>query len=151
MDEKPNAIDVPHLNVTNRLLLHAVSQTIIPRVGKSNNPTFLEIFYCWRALCSLPLNLPYIILNHMKYVISNKKAELPYGVVLTLIVKRRNVNLSLYVVEEQSIQGSYGSRLLLSMGFHLSKKTWTKDEEGDSEQEDACLKTGKHKAASATK
>lgn len=64
------------MDVLNRLLVHAINWNIIPRVGKSNNLTFLEIFYVWCALRGLPLNLPYIMMNHMKYVITNKKAEL---------------------------------------------------------------------------
>lgn len=46
MESKVDSIDVSHLNVTNRVLLSAISQMMIPRVGKSNIPTFLEIFYC---------------------------------------------------------------------------------------------------------
>lgn len=80
--------------------------------------------------------------------VSNKKSKLPHGPVLTLITKRRNINLSLYNVEEQSVQGSYGNRLLYSMGFCLAGKTWTKDEEGDSDHEDVGSKKGKKNATS---
>lgn len=110
MEGKADIIDVSRLSVYNYVLLSAISQMVIPRAGKSNIPTFLEIFYCWCALRSLPLNLPYIIFNHMKSVLENKKAELPYGVILIVIVKRRNVNLNLYNAEAFSLQGSYGSR-----------------------------------------
>lgn len=102
MNGKSDVLDVARLDVSNRLLIHAISQTIVPRVVKSNNPTFLEIFYAWCALQGLPLNLLYTILNHMRYVVSSKKAELPYGTILTLIAKRRGVNLSVYDSEEPS-------------------------------------------------
>lgn len=91
------------------------------------------------------------MMSHLKYVVMNKRTELPHRMVLTLISKKRNVNLSLYATEEPSIQGSFGSHLLYSMGFCQSGKVWTNDEEGDSEHEDAGPRKGKRKATSMTK
>lgn len=46
MEGKVEAINVSQLNVSNRVLLHAISQKVLPSVGKSNTTSFLEIFYC---------------------------------------------------------------------------------------------------------
>lgn len=141
MNGRFDVLNVACLDVSNSLLIHVISHTIIPRVGKSNNPTFLSILYTWCALHGLPLNLPYITMNHINYVVTNKKPELPYGSVLTL-----NVNLFLYNVEEPSIQGSYKNLVPYSMGFRLARKSWTKVEEGDSDHEDIGSNKGKKKA-----
>lgn len=60
LEGKADSINVSHLRASNQVLLSAISQMVIPRTGKSNIPTSLEIFYCCCILCGLPLNLPYI-------------------------------------------------------------------------------------------
>lgn len=124
MEGKVDSMDVSRLGASDCALLSANNQMVITRAGKSNIPTFffLEIFYYWCILRGLPLNLPYIILSHMKIVLANKKDELPYGVILIVIAKRRNVNLSVYVAKTPFVQGLYGSRLLQNMGFRLLGK-----------------------------
>lgn len=87
MSGKFEVLDVAEFEVPNRLLVHAVSQIVIPRVGKSITPTFQESFYCWCAMHCLALNLPFIIMSHICCVISNKKFKLPYGMMITLIVQ----------------------------------------------------------------
>lgn len=68
-------------------------------------------------------------------VLANKKVELSHGVVLIVIAKRRNVNLSAYATETPSIQRSYESRLLQNMGFRLSGKVWKMDEDPESDED----------------
>lgn len=58
MNEKSDVLNVAKLDASNRLLIHGISQTIIPRVSKSNRSTFLEIVLClvyspWVTLESL--------------------------------------------------------------------------------------------------
>lgn len=148
MDEKGDSMDVSRLIAYNRVLLSDISQMVIPRIGKSNIPTFLEIFYSWCAL--QPVNLSFIILSHMKNVLGNKKAELPYGMVLMVIAKRRNVNLNIYTAKMSSLQGTYGSILLQNISFCLSGKGWTRDEDHVSNEEPSAKK-GKHKVGSTSK
>lgn len=50
MEGKIDILDVSRIDANHNILIHAISQNVIPWVGKSKNPTFLEIFYCWCAL-----------------------------------------------------------------------------------------------------
>lgn len=143
-------VDDTRLSVFNHVLLSTINQMVIPRAGKSNIPTFLEIFYCWCVLSGLPLNLPFIILSYMEIVLANKMAKLPYGVMLTVIAKRRNVNLSVYATEKPSVQRSYRRILLQNMGFKLLGKVWTRVEDPDLD-EDSRMRNIKHKFGSTTK
>lgn len=45
MEGKYDSIDVSKLSVLNRFVLFVINQMVILQVGKSNFPTFLEIFY----------------------------------------------------------------------------------------------------------
>lgn len=49
MGGRTDVLDIAKMEVSNRVLVHAISQNVIPQINKSNAPTFLEIFYCWCA------------------------------------------------------------------------------------------------------
>lgn len=98
MEGKYDSMDVSQLSVSNHVLLSGTSQVVIPCASKSNIPNFLDIFYYRCIMHGLPLNLPYILLSHMKMALIKKKVELPYGVVPTIIAKRRNVNMNMYTI-----------------------------------------------------
>lgn len=42
----------------------------------------------------LPIDLPYMILSHIKNTLNSKDAELPYDMLITLIAERMKVNLN---------------------------------------------------------
>lgn len=112
-------MDISRLSASNRVLLSAINQMVIPKVSKSNIPMFLELFYCWCVLHGLPFNLPYIILNHIRSALSNKKVDLLYDIVIIAIAKRRNANMDVYTA---SVHGTYNSRLLQNVGFNIWKR-----------------------------
>lgn len=98
MGGKQEAMDVLKMEVSTRVMLSATTQMVVPKARKSNVSTHLGTFYCWAVLHGIPLNLPFILLNHMRTILNNKKSELPYGFVITALGKQRNMIIEVYTM-----------------------------------------------------
>lgn len=77
MGGRSGGMDVSKKDVANCVLLSDISQMIVPKAGKSNVLTHLETFYCWCILHAIPLNLPFIILNHMLLPWGTRRLSFP--------------------------------------------------------------------------
>ncbi|KAB1205047.1 hypothetical protein CJ030_MR7G016691 [Morella rubra] len=60
---KPTASD---LSISRRILHHMVCNIILPRTGKFEYITFLDLFVMYCLITRTPMNLGHLMLNHMK-------------------------------------------------------------------------------------
>ncbi|KAF7835945.1 hypothetical protein G2W53_010804 [Senna tora] len=111
------------LGVNERLMVHVLSQMILPKAGTSNDPSNFDIFLMW---CALKGCVAFIILNHMKDTLARPNADLPYGSLITIIARYREV---VYVHDdlcEAAAQAIYDSRLILNMSYRKIDGVWVK-------------------------
>ncbi|KAF7815122.1 zf-CCHC domain-containing protein [Senna tora] len=79
----------------NRILFHIIDQVLMPRLNKANDPNNAELFIMWCLSRYLKVNLPHIILSHMKHICQSSH-ELAYGMVITRIAKFIKADISQY-------------------------------------------------------
>ncbi|GAB2266076.1 hypothetical protein Dimus_001104 [Dionaea muscipula] len=74
--------------------LHFVEiKIVVPRFGKRDTITFMNLTYMHHILTRRLVNLPRVIMRHMAHVISVENHELPYGDWLTMVFEAFNVLL----------------------------------------------------------
>ncbi|GAB2269111.1 hypothetical protein Dimus_004040 [Dionaea muscipula] len=74
-------------------LLTAARRILVPRFGKSDTTSFMDLAYMDHLLTRRLVNLSRVMLRHMAYVISVENHELPYGDWLTMVFEAFNVQL----------------------------------------------------------
>ncbi|GAB2271206.1 hypothetical protein Dimus_006050 [Dionaea muscipula] len=67
-----------------RFIHFLVMKNVIPRFGKRDTSSFMDLTYMDHLIARRLVNLPRVMMRHMSYVISMKDHELPYGDWLTL-------------------------------------------------------------------
>ncbi|KAF7810493.1 hypothetical protein G2W53_037236 [Senna tora] len=72
---------------------YSKDQVVMPRLNKANDPNNAELFIMWCLSRYLKVNLPHIILSHMKHICQSSH-ELAYGMVITRIAKFIKADLS---------------------------------------------------------
>ncbi|KAF7802254.1 Retrovirus-related Pol polyprotein from transposon RE1 [Senna tora] len=109
----------------NRILFHIIDQVVMPRLNKANDPNNAELFIMWCLSRYLKVNLPHIILSHMKHICQSSH-ELAYGMVITRIAKFIKADISQYEGEEASFQSKFDIGLLHQMQFRKIGKHWVR-------------------------
>lgn len=109
------------LDEDNRLLHHAVSQLFVPKTHKTNPANTHEIFYMWCIRSGLVLDVPFIILFHIKVFLENEFNNMPFGMIIRKIAKFLKVNFSGIASEKATTQASYGQNMMSHM---KSKKVY---------------------------
>ncbi|GAB2265335.1 hypothetical protein Dimus_000399 [Dionaea muscipula] len=69
-----------------RFIHFLVMKNVIPRFGKRDTSSFMDLTYMDHLMARRLVNLPRVMMRHMSYVISMKDHELPYGDWLTMAV-----------------------------------------------------------------
>ncbi|GAB2270500.1 hypothetical protein Dimus_005393, partial [Dionaea muscipula] len=82
------------------LFIFTVMKNVIPRFGKRDTSSFLDLTYMDHLMARRLVNLPRVMMRHMSYVISMKDHELPYGDWLTLVFEAFGVPLVIKKGEE---------------------------------------------------
>ncbi|GAB2301518.1 hypothetical protein Dimus_035536 [Dionaea muscipula] len=77
-----------------------VMKNVIPRFGKRDTSSFMDLTYMDHLMTRRLVNLPRVMMRHMSYVISMKDHELPYGDWLTLVFEAFGVPLVIKKGEE---------------------------------------------------
>ncbi|GAB2275789.1 hypothetical protein Dimus_010539, partial [Dionaea muscipula] len=62
-----------------RFIHFLVMKNVIPRFGKRDTSSFMDLTYMDHLMARRLVNLPRVMMRHMSYVISMKDHELPYG------------------------------------------------------------------------
>ncbi|KAF7811884.1 Retrovirus-related Pol polyprotein from transposon RE1 [Senna tora] len=125
MGKESSVWHVSMLIADNRILFHIIDQVVMPKLNKANDPNNVELFIMWCLSRYLRVNLPHIILSHMKHICQSSH-ELSYGMVITHIAKFIKADLSQYEGEEASFQSKFDIGLLHQMQFRKIGKHWVK-------------------------
>ncbi|GAB2283303.1 hypothetical protein Dimus_017823 [Dionaea muscipula] len=76
-----------------RFIHFLVMKNVIPRFGKRDTSSFMDLTYMDHLMARRLVNLPRVMMRHMSYVISIKDHELPYGDWLTMVFEEFGVPL----------------------------------------------------------
>ncbi|GAB2296548.1 hypothetical protein Dimus_030659 [Dionaea muscipula] len=76
-----------------RFIHFFVMKNMIPRFGKRDTSSFMDLTYMDHLMARRLVNLPRVMMRHMSYVISMKDHELPYGDWLTMVFEEFGVPL----------------------------------------------------------
>ncbi|GAB2286310.1 hypothetical protein Dimus_020727 [Dionaea muscipula] len=68
-----------------RFIHFLVMKNVVPRFGKRDTSSFLDLTYMDHLMSRRKVNLPRVMIRHMSNVISMKDHELPYGDWLTMV------------------------------------------------------------------
>ncbi|GAB2281446.1 hypothetical protein Dimus_016034 [Dionaea muscipula] len=76
-----------------RFIHFLVMKNMIPRFGKRDTSSFMDLTYMDHLMARRLVDLPRVMMRHMSYVISMKDHELPYGDWLTMVFEEFGVPL----------------------------------------------------------
>ncbi|GAB2286217.1 hypothetical protein Dimus_020641 [Dionaea muscipula] len=76
-----------------RFVHFIVMKNIVPRFGKRDTTSFMDLTYMDHLVNRRRINLPRVMMRHMAYVISLKDHELPYGDWMTTVFEAFGVPL----------------------------------------------------------
>ncbi|GAB2288047.1 hypothetical protein Dimus_022392 [Dionaea muscipula] len=76
-----------------RFIYFLVMKNVVPRFGKRDTSSFMDLTYMDHLKARRLVNLPRVMMRHMSYVISMKDHELPYGDWLTMVFEEFGVPL----------------------------------------------------------
>ncbi|GAB2269048.1 hypothetical protein Dimus_003977 [Dionaea muscipula] len=84
---KARRVQSIEMKPSQRFIHFLVMKNVIPRFGKRDTSSFLDLTYMDHLMARRLVNPPRVMMRHMSYVISMKDHELPYGDWLTLVLK----------------------------------------------------------------
>ncbi|GAB2278473.1 hypothetical protein Dimus_013154 [Dionaea muscipula] len=76
-----------------RFIHFLVMKNVVPRFGKRDISSFMDLTYMDHLMSRRLVNLPRVMMRQMRYVISMKDHELPYGDWLTMVFEEFDVPL----------------------------------------------------------
>ncbi|GAB2290096.1 hypothetical protein Dimus_024385 [Dionaea muscipula] len=97
---KARRVQSVEMKPSQRFVHFLVMKNVIPRFGKRDTSSFLDLTYMDHLMARRLVNLPRVMMRHMSYVISMKDHELPYGDWLTLVFEAFGVPLVIKKGEE---------------------------------------------------
>ncbi|MCD7472806.1 hypothetical protein HAX54_014172 [Datura stramonium] len=110
----------------NRIIAHIVATTLPPKKSSLSTLSTRDVFVVYCLLRKLNINwLEWIlgfILESCQYPGGN--TSLPYGMIVTRIIKAMGVDVSSFPVNE--ISSTYNDRAFSSMGYVLDERVWVK-------------------------
>ncbi|GAB2284093.1 hypothetical protein Dimus_018566 [Dionaea muscipula] len=97
-----------------RFVHFLVMKNVVPRFGKRDTSSFLDLTYMDHLMSRRLVNLQRVMIRHMSYVISMKDHELPYGDWLTMVFEAFGVPL-VYKKGEEPKRYDYFEDTFLTM------------------------------------
>ncbi|GAB2281876.1 hypothetical protein Dimus_016438, partial [Dionaea muscipula] len=76
-----------------RFIHFLVMKNVVPRFGKRDTTSYMNLIYMDHLIARRLVNLPRVMMRHMSYVISVKDHELPYSDWLTMVFEEFGVPL----------------------------------------------------------
>ncbi|GAB2299327.1 hypothetical protein Dimus_033402, partial [Dionaea muscipula] len=89
----PRRVKSGEMKPFQRFIHFLVMKNVIPRFGKRDTSSFMDLTYMDHLMARRLVNLPRVMMRHMSYVISMKDHELPYGDWLTMVFEEFGVPL----------------------------------------------------------
>ncbi|GAB2290477.1 hypothetical protein Dimus_024754, partial [Dionaea muscipula] len=90
---KARRVKSVEMKPSQRFIHFTVMKNVIPRFGKRDTTSFMDLDYMDHLTARRLVNLPRVMMRHMSYVISVKDHELPYGDWLTMVFEGFGVPL----------------------------------------------------------
>ncbi|GAB2273166.1 hypothetical protein Dimus_007969 [Dionaea muscipula] len=81
------------MNPFQRFVHFVVMKNVVPRFGKRDTTSLMDLTYMDHLVGGRKINLPRVMMSHMAYVISVKDHKLPYGDWMTMIFEEFGVPL----------------------------------------------------------
>ncbi|GAB2266136.1 hypothetical protein Dimus_001158 [Dionaea muscipula] len=100
---KARRIKLVEMKPFHRFLQLFVMKNLVPRFGKRDITSFMDLTYMDYLLSRRKINLPRVIIRHMEYVINVPNHEMPYGELLTRIFEAFHVPLNYKKGETQKV------------------------------------------------
>ncbi|GAB2294704.1 hypothetical protein Dimus_028899, partial [Dionaea muscipula] len=97
---KARRVQSIEMKPSRRFIHFTVMKNVIPRFGKRDTSSFLDLTYMDHLMARRLVDTPRVMMRHMSYVISMKDHELPYGDWLTLVFEAFGVPLVIKKGEE---------------------------------------------------
>ncbi|GAB2288353.1 hypothetical protein Dimus_022685 [Dionaea muscipula] len=107
-----------------RFIHFLVMKNIVPRFGKKDTSSFMDLTYMDHLISRRLVNLPRVIMRHMSYVISMKDHELPYGDWLTMVFEAFGVPLVDKKGEEPKRYGYFEETFLTMFKLTRDNGVW---------------------------
>ncbi|GAB2286571.1 hypothetical protein Dimus_020968 [Dionaea muscipula] len=90
---KAGRVKSVEMKPSRRFIHFTVMKNVIPRFGKRDTTSFMDLSYMDHLTARRLVNLPRVMMRHMSYVISVKDHELSYGDWLTMVFEAFGVPL----------------------------------------------------------
>ncbi|GAB2269120.1 hypothetical protein Dimus_004049 [Dionaea muscipula] len=74
----PRRVQSTEMKPSQRFVHFVVMKNVVPRFGKRDTTSFMDLTYMDHLMSGRKINLPRVMMRHMAYVISVKDHELPY-------------------------------------------------------------------------
>ncbi|GAB2266532.1 hypothetical protein Dimus_001534, partial [Dionaea muscipula] len=129
---KARRVQSIEMKPSQRFIHFLVMKNVIPRFGKRDTSSFLNLTYMDHLMARRLVNLPRVMMRHMSYVISMKDHELPHGDWLTLVFEAFGVPLVIKKGEEPK-KYDFFEDTFLTMCNRLWKMEYGGRGEGDDE------------------
>ncbi|GAB2296302.1 hypothetical protein Dimus_030426 [Dionaea muscipula] len=128
-----------------RFIHFLVMKNVVPRFGKRDTSSFMDLTYMDHSMTRKLVNLPRVMMRHMSYVISMEDHELPYGDRLTMVFEEFGVPLVDKKGEEPKRYDYFEETFLTMCKLTRENGVWwigtgenrRKDDEVDAPEEEA--------------
>ncbi|GAB2266342.1 hypothetical protein Dimus_001351 [Dionaea muscipula] len=128
-----------------RFVHFIVMKNIVPRFGKRDTTSFMDLTYMDHLVNRRRINLPRVMMRHMAYVISVKDHELPYGDWMTMVFEAFGVPLVNNKGEEPKRYDYFEETFLTMCKLRREDGIWwigsgdnrRKDDDDDAPEEEA--------------
>ncbi|GAV81221.1 hypothetical protein CFOL_v3_24680, partial [Cephalotus follicularis] len=108
-----------------RLLHNIVANHVLPTDKNKFDVTDLEAYIMFHIILSKPLNLPLMIVRNMSDMNEKMNWSLPYGIVITKIVKHFNINTGGFYIMTLKPHDIYNVQSLKILGWRKENGFWT--------------------------
>ncbi|GAB2269115.1 hypothetical protein Dimus_004044, partial [Dionaea muscipula] len=128
-----------------RFIHFLVMKNVVPRFGKRDTSSFMDLTYMDHLMARRLVNLPRVMMRHMSYVISMKDHELPYGDLLIMVFGEFGVPLVDKKGEEPKRYDYFEETFLTMCKLKRENGVWwvetgenrRRDDEIDAQEEEA--------------
>jgi hypothetical protein len=115
------------LTIESRLIHHIITHNILPRSRSYEYISYLDLFLIWCILNKVKLDLAFYIAWHMDTCVKKKNAALPYGLHITSILEKFEINLSGERETRKVLPlDVYGITTMKKMRYSLKENIWVK-------------------------
>jgi hypothetical protein len=113
--------------IESRLIHHIITHNILPGSGSYEYISYLDLFLIWCILNKVKLDLAFYIAWHMDTCVKKKNVALPYGLHITSILEKFEINLSGERETSKVLPSNvYGTTTTKQMRYILKENIWVK-------------------------